>query len=206
MQLVMLFVLAISTSLDSLGVGVIYGLGGIRIRLASHVCICAVMMAITWSAVAVGNGISRFLPENVAQIIGAIVFSGIGIWILAPLMRGPKNLPAQDAVDSLDHVLSPLAVLENPKSADMDGSRTIDLREAFLLGVALSINNIFGGISAGIIHISPFGMALLSVLFNVLCLVSGHFIGKHFYASRAGRRAQIVSGVMMIAVGIWQLR
>lgn len=202
MQLLMLFVLAISTSLDSLGVGVIYGLGGIRIRLASHLCICAVMLVITWSAVAVGSGISRYLPENMAQIIGAIVFSGIGLWILAPLIRGGRSLEAANRNSDV----TPLKVLENPQSADVDNSRTIDLREAALLGVALSINNIFGGISAGIIHIQPAAMAALSVLFNVVCLVSGTFVGKHLYASRLGRHAQILSGVLMIVVGLWQLR
>lgn len=75
----------------------------------------------------------------------------------------------------------------------MDGSRVIDLREASLLGVALSLNNIFGGISAGMIHISPLGMASLSVFFNVVCLVSGHLIGTGLHATRLSRHAQILS-------------
>ena len=206
MQIVMLFVLAIATSLDSLGVGVIYGLGGIRVRLAAHLCICAVMMAITWTAVALGNNISRYLPENVTKILGAVVFAGIGLWILAPLLRGKQETVDMTPAGSTDdHAPSPLEVLNSPQKADRDGSRDIDLREAFLLGVALSLNNIFGGISAGLIHINAFGMAVLSVCFNVVCLVSGHFIGKSLYASRLSRHAQALSGMLMILVGLWQL-
>lgn len=205
MQIVMLFVLAIATSLDSLGVGVIYGLGGIRVRPAAHLCICAVMMAITWTAVAVGNNISRYLSESVTKVLGAVVFAGIGLWILAPLLRRKQGTADTATANPSDHAPSALEVLDNPHKADRDGSRDIDLREAFLLGIALSLNNIFGGISAGLIRISPLGMASLSVFFNVVCLVCGHLLGKSLHASRLSRHAQALSGILMILVGLWQL-
>ncbi len=206
MQIVTLLVLAISTSLDSLGVGVIYGLGGIRIRVASHLCICAVMMAITWGAVAAGNEVSTYLPEAVARGIGAISFSVTGIWILLPLMHKKPGIAAPGRDVPIDRAVSPVDLLKDPETADVDGSRTIELKEALLLGIALSVNNIFGGMSAGVLHINPFEMAALSVIFNVICLLSGQGVGAHFYATNLGRHAQVVSGIMMISLGLWQLR
>lgn len=204
-QILTLLFLAIATSLDSLGVGFAYGLSGTRVRFAAHVCICVVMMAITWMSVAAGNSISHYLPEAVAHSMSAAFFAGIGLWILKPLFWKRQQTP-QAAASAPGHVPSLTAVLDNPQLADLDESRDIDLREALLLGVALSLNNIGGGISAGLIHLSPFSMASLSVFFNVLCICGGHRVGGRLGATRLSRYAQVLSGVLLILVGLWQLK
>jgi len=206
MQFLILILLAIATSLDSLGVGIAYGLSGTRVRLSAHVCISTVMMAITWTAVACGNQISRYLADWVTHALSAAFFVGVGIWILAPLARkGWRN--RRSATAAVSHQPPTLAdVLDNPELADLDASRDIDVREALFLGVALSLNNIGGGVSAGMIHISPFGMASWSVFFNVLCLTGGHLLGRKLSGTRLSSYAQILSGLLMVAVGLYELK
>jgi putative sporulation protein YtaF len=206
MQFVILILLAIATSLDSLGVGIAYGLSGTRVRLSAHVCISSVMMAITWTAVACGNQISRFLPDWVTHLLSAAFFVGVGIWILAPLARNTWHKRGSAHANRPDHPPTLAEVLDNPELADRDASRDIDVREALLLGVALSLNNIGGGVSAGMIHISPFGMASWSVFFNVVCLVGGHALGKKLSGTRLSSYAQLLSGLLMIAVGLYELK
>ena len=96
--------------------------------------------------------------------------------------------------------------MDDPQLADLDSSRDIDLREAGLLGVALSLNNIGGGVSAGMIHITPFAMASWSVFFNVICLVGGHLFGSRLSGTRIGSHAQALSGALMILVGLYELK
>jgi len=203
--IVMLFVLALASSLDSLGVGVAYGLSGTRVRFTAHVSICIVMLAITWGSVAVGNHISRYLPDQVTHIGSALIFAGIGLWTLLPMLRSKPHPSSDPSIADSESRLTPAAVLETPFRADTDRSRDIDWREGILLGVALSLNNIGGGISAGLIHIGAAEMALLSVFFNVVCLTGGHLLGVRLRASRVSDYAQAVSGVLLIAVGLWQL-
>jgi putative sporulation protein YtaF len=201
-RIVVLFVLAIATSLDSLGVGVAYGLSGTRVRLSAHVCISAIMMAITWASVGLGNHLSRYLPDSLTHLLSAAFFCGIGLWILWPLLRKKRRTQQSDPPDRAPTLTQ---VLEDPQTADRDGSRDIDLREAVLLGFALSLNNIGGGVSAGLIRLSAFWMAFLSVFFNVLCLTGGHLVGRWMGATRLSRYAQILSGVLLVMVGLWQL-
>jgi putative sporulation protein YtaF len=201
-QVVILFVLAIATSIDSLGVGVAYGLNGTRVRFSAHVCICIVMLAITWASVAAGNTISRYLPDIVTNLLSAAFFIGVGLWILVPAIRKRRRKGLGN-----DRKAPPTVgqVLADPQLADMDYSRNIDIREALLLGVALSLNNIGGGISAGMIRISAAAMAFLSVFFNVLCLTSGHAMGKRLSDTRVSANAELISGTLLILVGLWQL-
>lgn len=205
-RILTLFVLAIATSLDSLGVGVAYGLNGTRVRFAAHVCISVVMMAITWTSVAVGDNIARFIPESAAHILSAVLFGGIGLWILRPVFKKRRHASQDVSPPSPRNLPSLTEVLDNPLLADQDGSRDIDLREALLLGAALSLNNIGGGVSAGLIHLSPFSMASLSVFFNVVCICGGYFVGARLSATRVSGYAQALSGVLLILVGLWQLK
>ena len=202
MRIVTLFILAIATSLDSLGVGVAYGLNGTRVRFSAHVCISIVMMAITWTSVALGNRISHILPEAVAKGMSALFFAGIGLWILLPALKKKRQRPSA----APEHAPTLTEVLENPQLADRDRSRDIDLREAFLLGIALSLNNIGGGISAGLIQLNAFAMASLSVFFNVVCIAGGHLVGSRLGASRLSGYAVTLSGILLILVGLWQLK
>jgi putative sporulation protein YtaF len=206
MQFVILIGLAIATSLDSLGVGIAYGLSGTRVRPAAHVCISVIMMAITWAAVAGGNQFSRYLPDWLTHLLSASFFIGVGIWMLAPMAQATWKRRKNARTVDPNQAPTLTEVLSNPELADRNASRDIDVREALLLGVALSLNNIGGGLSAGMIHISPFGMASWSVFFNVLCLTGGHLVGKKLSGIRLSSYAQILSGLLMIAIGLYELK
>jgi putative sporulation protein YtaF len=204
-QFWMLGTLAFATSLDSLGVGVAYGLSKTRVGPKAHVCIGLVMFLITWAAATLGNAVARAVPEEAGKILSAVVFVGLGIWALAPMLRR-KRPDARDSEPPLkEQPPSLAATLFDPRLADRDGSRDIDLREAFLLGAALSLNNIGGGVSAGLIHLSAVSMAALSVLFNVLFLVGGHLVGIRLSETRLSAYTRAVSGLLLVLIGLWQL-
>ncbi|MBV9851418.1 MAG: hypothetical protein JO250_17250, partial [Armatimonadetes bacterium] len=55
---------------------------------------------------------------------------------------------------------APRRTLGDPREADLDRSRDIDMREGTLLGLALSLNNVGGGLSAGLVHLNWLWTAL----------------------------------------------
>ena len=187
-QYIVLIALALATSLDSMGLGVAFGLSATRIRPLAHAVICAVMLVITAGGVFIGDRLAAFLPDQVARDLSATLFIAVGLWMLIPILwdRRPGCPPrATDATPCRGHI--------------------VGLREAFGLGFMLSINNVGGGISAGLIHIGVLPMALLSVFFNVVCLVGGHAAGSLLRRTPIKAIAQGLAGAILVAVGLWEM-
>jgi ferredoxin len=88
---------------------------------------------------------------------------------------------------------------------DMDKSLHIDFKEATLLGLALSINNIGGGLSAGMIGINAFAMGFLSAVVNFIALWAGNYVAEFFMRYNLHRKAGFLGGIILIAIGIEQI-
>jgi putative sporulation protein YtaF len=96
-------------------------------------------------------------------------------------------------------------VLLNPEHADMDNSKHIDFKEATLLGIALSINNVGGGLSAGMIGLNSFWVGLLSAALSFLALWAGNYVADLFIKWNISKKAGVVAGLLLIAIGIEQI-
>jgi putative sporulation protein YtaF len=77
-----IIVLAISLSIDSLGVGLVYGFRKISIPLFPKLLIC--LFSIIYSAVALtlGKTLSNILSPGVSKLIGVVILTLMGIWII----------------------------------------------------------------------------------------------------------------------------
>jgi putative sporulation protein YtaF len=96
-------------------------------------------------------------------------------------------------------------ILDNPFSADQDFSRHIDKKEALLLGFALSLNNLVNGVAAGIAGLGPVLVTILVVIFSILTLWGGMSAGYRFGSRLLGNCTGVVSGVLLIFIGIYQI-
>src|SRR5579862_8465074 len=143
--------IALANNLDNLGVAVAYGVAGIRLSRLVNLWIAVITFVITAASVTFGSQIAHYLSAQTANGLSAIVLCAIGTWMMV-MARGEQKKGA-DAPDPSGPV-SLRRVLEDPVLADRDRSRHIDFREATLLGIALSINNVGGGFGAGLVHLS----------------------------------------------------
>jgi putative sporulation protein YtaF len=100
---------------------------------------------------------------------------------------------------------SVLEVFSEPEKADVDGSKHIDFREATILGLALSINNVGGGLSAGMIGLNAIMIGLLSAVINFVALWSGNYIAAFFTRWNLNKKATFAAGILLIALGIRQI-
>lgn len=194
--------IAVGNNLDNLGAGIAYGIGGIRLPPLVNAWISLITFLITAAAVGLGAQATLILPLPLAKLVSACVLCGMGGWLLLPA-RYKQRLQAQ-AVEREPSV-GVLGLLADPSRADRDGSRHIDLREATLLGVALSINNVGGGVSAGLAHLSVGGTALCSAVLSFLVLWLGSWAGLRLATTRLGDYAQVTAGILLILIGVHQL-
>jgi putative sporulation protein YtaF len=191
--------ISLANNLDNTGVGIAYGIARIRLPQLVNLWIAVITFAITASSVAFGSGISRYLAPEIAKYIGATILCVIGLTVLAPILKRSKS--------RRDAAANPVRrILEDPMTADRDDSRHIDYKEGSLLGIALSINNIGGGLSAGLVHLSVFWTALLSAILSFLVLWLGGIAGRRVATGRLADYATILSGVLLISIGLYQLR
>jgi putative sporulation protein YtaF len=194
-----IILLSLANNLDNTGVGIAYGFARIRITVLVNLWISVITFVLTGSAVLLGSGIGNFVPPMVAKVLGATVLCGIGVYVATSSMRKPR-----ETGDSGGNVLQ--RVLEDPKRADQDRSSHIDYREGTLLGFALSINNIGGGIGGGLVHLSAIWTAVLSAIFSFVVLWAGGLIGCRVSSGRLAAYATVLAGVLLVAVGIHQLQ
>lgn len=189
--------ISLANNLDNTGVGIAYGAGRIRLPVSINVWISVVTFVMTASAAFFGDRAAHFLSPHIAKVLSAIILCTIGILVMRPGLTKQSTNPEASALQQ---------VLDDPAKADLDGSRHIDFKEGTLLGIALSINNLGGGVSAGLVHLSVFWTAICSAVLSFLVLWLGGLAGRLLSKGRAATRAPIVAGALLIAIGLFQFR
>ena len=223
------FVLCFSSNVDNFAVAVAYGVKKLRIGVLSN-CLIALVSALgTLLSLSVGAVIERYLPDPVANVIGSgvlIAIGVLGIWDTlerekkrntSKLRENRRSLVAagghstaylsQDAQsdDQLDmNALSYESFLENPEIADVDRSGSIDVKEAIALAFGLTINNLGTGVGAGISGLNIAFTTILTFVFSILGVASGYLLGDRFTTKMTGVSAGVLSGLMIIALGVYE--
>lgn len=185
-----IILLAVSLSLDALGVGLTYGLRKIKVPLSSKLIICFFSILYAGAALLAGRSLSTIISPDISKLIGVIILLGMGIWIILQALFKKDNgsLPADDYIGKertlLKIVIKSLGitikVIKNPGEGDLDKSGTIEISESILLGLALSVDAIgvaLGSALAGFHSMFiPFAVGLCQLIF----LYTGTFLGERF--------------------------
>ncbi|OIJ10966.1 sporulation membrane protein YtaF [Anaerobacillus arseniciselenatis] len=209
-EILSLLLLALAVSLDSFGVGLTYGLRKMKLPLKSLLFIASCSAVSILIAMTIGNWIVSYLSPSVAESIGGVILIMIGAWALyqiyRPAKRDVKN--KEDAV-ILNFEIKILGVvikiLRKPMVADFDNSGTITGREAFFLGIALSLDAFGAGIGAALIGFSPLLMAISVAIMCALCVTLGMRSGYVFSDSRVLQKFSFIPGLLLIILGVWRL-
>ncbi len=208
--------LAISLSLDALGVGLVYGLRNINIPFHSKSFICLFSILYSGCALFFGNIMAKFLAPSVAKGIGFSILILMGIWIIlqALLKNSPEKTRVVDersemplfsiAIKSLGITIQ---VIKNPVDFDRDQSGSIDTPESLLLGFALSVDAIGVGIGSALIGFQSICIPLSVGLTQLLLLSAGTYLGKHFAGQLKlnERVLAILPGILLIFLAIMRI-
>jgi putative sporulation protein YtaF len=193
--------IALANNLDNTGVGIAFGIARIRLSPLVNLWIALVTFAVTGLSVAGGGHMAVFLPHPLAHGLGGVLLCAMGVWMVFSAL--PSRPHGEDKAQPEEPV-SLQRILADPRCADQNRSHDIDLREATLLAVALSLNNIGGGFSAGLVHMSAGWTALCSAIVSYLVLWFGGWAGCQLGVTRAGKHAQTIAGALLLVIGLAQ--
>lgn len=197
--LLQMVAIGVASNLDNAGVGVAYGIKQIKIPFSANSMIALIGFLFALAGGLFGNWISLWLPLFVCNFIGMVVLVSVGTWVLIqPLLE--KKVKEQSSNRNLL-----LQVLQNPEDADLDASKSVGFLESIILGIALSINNLAGGFDAGIIHLNIWVTSLISGAFSFMCVGFCAYLGAKYAAEKLGKKANVISGILLILVGLHQV-
>lgn len=199
-SLIAILAIGVASNLDNAGVGIAYGVRKIRIPWYSNLAIAIIsFLATLWSGL-FGSLISIWIEPWVGQLIGTVVIVAVGVWVLLQPFR-EKNTPPIESPTGSNFT----RFLSNPEEADRDSSKSISLGESVLLGIALAMNALAGGFNAGITHINVWLTSLSVGFFSFVLLALCSLFGERYAAEKLGDRATIISGALLILIGLHQM-
>jgi putative sporulation protein YtaF len=203
MHLIYISLIALANNLDNIGVRIAYSIRGIKISTLKNLWISVITFIISSLAAYSGSIISSVLSKNVSSILSMLLLMAIGLWIIfEPYLKEKNNHKNSHEILNDTNIYS---ILKEPEIADMDNSNDIDFREATFLGIALSINNVGGGLSAGMIGLNSFFVGFFSAVISFLALWAGNYVTDFFKKHSIGNKAAMVSGILLILIGIKQV-
>ena len=171
--------LAFCSTLDSLGIGITYGLKNTKILFTAKIILFICSFAMTLFALFLGNYLSTIFPNNITNILGSIVLFLIGIFLLFSCFKKENNF-------------------------DFDYSNNIDNKEALFLGLALSLDSFGIGVSSSMLKISVFLLPLFVSIFQLLFLSIGNFLGSKTrkFSNIPENIWNILAGSLLIFIGV----
>jgi putative sporulation protein YtaF len=208
MDFLSVVLLAISSNLDNLGVGISYGMRKVRIPWQSNLLIAFITSTGTLLSMTFGSLMSYAMDPAVASTVGAFIIMGAGVWVIfldryqgraGRERNGPVSI--YDVPQSIARIFS---FLKEPLRADLDASGTISLYEGTLLGLALTINNVSSGIGAGMAGVNAVATAVLVLILSLIMLSGGIVLGSSYAARWLGDKAGLVGGLLLIMIGIFE--
>lgn len=211
-MLISCFLLAISVSIDSFGIGMTYGFRNTKVSAIAKIILFCISLSITSLSISFGNIISHFLSPFFTKLIGSLLLIGMGLFILCESFSKKTNtsLPQKKKeISSKTYQLFirslglTIQIIRDPISSDMDGSHSIDSKEVAYLGFALSIDSACIGIGSSMLGVASF-FPLLASLFQLFFLLFGLWFGKKVaicshIPENIGNR---IAGILLILIGI----
>ena len=195
--------LAFSSSIDSLIIGIAYGVKQIRIKLIINLIISIIVTLTTFLAMCLGHLICDYIPTSICNYIGSSLLIIVGLYILWDYYEKKHKHTEENLVEfinSLDYD----EIVELNKTADINGSGNIEISEAITLALSLSINNLALGIGASISGISIFLTTILTFVFSIITMSIGLKLGSRYLSKIFGEYSPLFSAIIIIAMGIFE--
>lgn len=209
------FILAFSASIDSLGVGITYGLKKTKISFSAVFVLLLLSISISSISVMFGNVLSRLISPHIITFIGSSILFFIGCFIIyGAILKKEKR---QNKIDNksknkeynifIDFLGITINIIKNPINSDFDNSNKIDVKEALFLGFALSLDSISIGFGGSTMGINSFIFPLLISFFQILFLCLGKLLGKKIskISILPNNIWSIISGLILIIMGVVKL-
>lgn len=188
MEIWFAFLFVFVATIDVLIIGMSYSLKNINLNLSFNILIGVISAFGTYLSMLIGAYLSIIINLKFTNILSGSILFVLGIKML-------KDILVNNNTTTIE------CIKENPEIIDINKSGTIEIFEAFVLGLALTINNMGVGISAALAGINISVVTILSCIISILFLSIGQFIGRIFYNGTTARYLEIISSIIILILG-----
>lgn len=198
--------LAMSLSMDSMGIGISYGLRKVRISLIVKIIISLISIIFTAASIFIGELILLIIDKDIAKLMGCLMLIVLGAFIIYQALK--KNQKDKKSIRPMTRSFMlksfgiTIKIIRDPISCDFDRSSHIDIKEAIYLGVALSIDSFGAGISSAVSGLDSYFIPLAVGLCQFLFLSGGIILGKKISTLKKvdSKVFVVASGVLLIVL------
>lgn len=187
----------VAINIDSLAVGVAYGLAEMKMSRAAKVGVSLAAGLALWLTVWLGNYFSGLLDSQMSQWLSAVLLLLFGNVLL------------------ISAKLSDDRLLNHPDCADRNKDKVVSFKESLLLGAALSVDSLGAGFSLGMMGSGRVLIPLVVFLVNIFFLCGGELLGKRIInvetkilgrlRATAKKSSACIPGIVLIALAVWKI-
>ncbi len=215
-MIIQLVVLAIALSIDAFGIGISYGVRKINFKILSLAIISFISILFSSISLWFGNIISSIFSEKITSFISIFILIMLGIFIIKKGLEKNEQKPIPKSMEDNEHksIYSlfikslgiTINIIKTPSLCDLNNSSKIDPKEAFYLGIALSIDCIGTSIAISSFNKYTFLFPIFVVIFQLTFLLSGIILGKKTTLKFLDEsKISLISGLILIIIGLLRL-
>lgn len=212
--------LAISSSIDSLGIGITYGIKNTKITMGAKSILFFISFIVSVISIYFGNLLKYIFPDFLIHYLGSFLLILMGLFMCFQSIKvskqeykikNDKNLKISDTEKIYSFFIKCLGItikiIKNPSSSDLDKSNVIDSKEALFLGLALSLDSFCIGIGFSMLNTFSIIFPLLTSCFQLFFLSLGNYCGKKLYSfsKLPDNIWSTISGILLIMIGFCKM-
>lgn len=204
MHLMYTLFIALANNVDNISVRIAYSIRGLKISILKNLWISLITFFISGFAAFFGTIVLKVFNPRLTPLLSMILLISIGLWIiLEPYLKKEKNYEYEVGEPE---AIPALATSSFKQIQDLKAEKNeINYKEATYLGITLSINNIGGGLSAGMIGLNSFFVGFFSALISFIALWLGNYVTDFFNKWGLGEKANNIAGIILILIGLKQI-
>ncbi|MCI7768206.1 MAG: manganese efflux pump [Oscillospiraceae bacterium] len=196
-----LILLGAATSADILAAALGISAAGIKFPFRSAVTAAFSGAAALWLSALLSSAANRILPLDGAIYISKVILFIMGLYaIFGDKIKERLHRRRKKGRRPLFNYAE---VMNDPKISDCDDSKTISPAEGAAMGIALSADSLFMGISAGIAGLSPALIFVSSLLFGTAAVLAGTAIGTRLRAKSEKFGSFPVGGIILLILAVF---
>ncbi|WP_250277944.1 manganese efflux pump [[Clostridium] colinum] len=216
-MIIQLLVLALALSIDALGIGLSYGVRKIDFKLSSLAIISFIALFFSTISIFFGNILASIFSEKIISFISIVILVILGLFIIKKGLEkdeNEKNIKIPILSDENKNIYSffikslgiTINIIKTPSYCDLDNSLKIDPKEAFYLGIALSLDCMCASIAISSFKTYTFLFPIFIVIFQLTFLLVGVFFGKKTKLNFLDEtKISVISGLILIIIGFLRL-
>lgn len=205
------FLVALAICIDTFTIGLSYGMKGIKIPKISVLVINVITVLVLYISILLGDVVGGLFSSSISSIISFLMLFGLGaFFIIKGYFEDLIDKKEDDENKEITKIkLSRLeiiiAITADHAKADMNVSGDIDFKEAIYLGTALSLDSLGVGFGSAIAQINIVQVITFAFLLNLLAVTLGLFVGKKIKNTTKNLKTSLISGSILMILGISKL-